>query len=48
VTHGGRVLAVVATSTTRQAAAEMAHRQAEKIQFTGSQRRSDIGILNFD
>lgn len=47
VTHGGRVLAVVATAASRKAAAEMAHKQAAKISFTGSQRRSDIGILHF-
>ncbi len=47
VTHGGRVLAVVATAETREAAASMAHREAAKIDFTGAQRRSDIGILHF-
>lgn len=47
VTHGGRVLAVVATADTREAAATMAHREAAKINFTGAQRRSDIGMLHF-
>jgi phosphoribosylamine--glycine ligase len=47
VTHGGRVLAVVATAETREAAAALAHREAAKIDFTGAQRRSDIGILHF-
>lgn len=47
VTHGGRVLAVVATAETREAAASLAHREAAKIDFTGAQRRSDIGILHF-
>ncbi len=47
VTHGGRVLAVVANAETREAAAALAHREAAKIDFTGSQRRSDIGILHF-
>jgi phosphoribosylamine--glycine ligase len=47
VTHGGRVLAVVATAETREAAATVAHREAAKIEFTGAQRRSDIGILHF-
>lgn len=47
VTHGGRVLAVVATADTREQAASLAHREAGKVQFTGSQRRSDIGIRNF-
>jgi phosphoribosylamine---glycine ligase len=47
VTHGGRVLAVVATADTREAAAALAHREAAKINFPGAQRRSDIGILHF-
>lgn len=47
VTHGGRVLAVVATADTREQAASLAHREAAKVQFPGSQRRSDIGIRNF-
>jgi len=47
VTHGGRVLAVVATAETREAAASLAHREAAKIDFTGAQRRSDTGILHF-
>lgn len=47
VTHGGRVLAVVATADTREQAAALAHREAGKVQFPGSQRRSDIGIRNF-
>ena len=47
VTHGGRVLAVVAQANTLEEAADMAHREAAKVQFPGSQRRSDIGILHF-
>lgn len=47
VTHGGRVLAVVATADTREQAAALAHREAGKVQFPGAQRRSDIGIKNF-
>lgn len=47
VTHGGRVLAVVATADSLHKAADTAHKQAAQIQFTGSQRRSDIGILHF-
>ena len=39
--------AVVATAETREAAASLAHREAAKIDFTGAQRRSDIGILHF-
>ncbi|HEX5790629.1 MAG TPA: phosphoribosylamine--glycine ligase [Luteolibacter sp.] len=47
-THGGRVLAVVATGASRMAAVEQAHRAADQICFAGLQRRRDIGILNFD
>jgi phosphoribosylamine--glycine ligase len=47
VTHGGRVLAVVAQANNLEEAADMAHREAAKVQFPGSQRRSDIGILHF-
>lgn len=47
-THGGRVLAVVSGAATRQEAAAEAHAAADLIQFPGSQRRRDIGILNFD
>ena len=47
VTQGGRVLAIVATAETRTAAAALAHAEAAKITFPGSQRRSDIGIRNF-
>lgn len=47
-THGGRVLAVVSGGVTRQEAVAKAHSAADLIQFDGSQRRRDIGILNFD
>jgi len=47
-TNGGRVLAVVAGSSTRQHAVSKAHAAAELIRFDGLQRRHDIGILNFD
>ncbi len=47
-TNGGRVLAIVSGATTRQEAAAKAHNAANLIQFPGSQRRRDIGILNFD
>lgn len=47
VTHGGRVLAVVAQADTLEEAATLAHREATKVQFPGSQRRSDIGIMHF-
>lgn len=47
-TNGGRVLAVVAGGAARATAVEAAHREAAKIEFPGSQRRSDIGKLHFD
>jgi phosphoribosylamine--glycine ligase len=47
-THGGRVLAIVAGSNTRQKAVSLAHAAADQIRFDGLQRRRDIGILNFD
>jgi phosphoribosylamine-glycine ligase len=46
-THGGRVLAVVAGAATLPAAVAAAHAAAGRIEFAGSQRRSDIGILHF-
>ena len=47
VTNGGRVLAVVAGGETRESAVTKAHAEAAKVTFSGSQRRNDIGILNF-
>ncbi len=47
-TNGGRVLAVVSGGATRQEAVVKAHAAADLICFPGLQRRSDIGILNFD
>jgi phosphoribosylamine---glycine ligase len=47
-TNGGRVLAIVAGGSTRQEAVAKAHSAADLIDFPGSQRRRDIGILNFD
>ena len=47
-TNGGRVLAIVSGAATRHEAAAKAHTAADIIQFSGSQRRRDIGILNFD
>ena len=47
-TNGGRVLAVVASAPTRQAAVDHAHQAAAAIDFDGSQRRTDIGRLHFD
>jgi len=46
-TNGGRVLAVVAGAESREAAVEKAHAEAGKVDFSGSQRRADIGILHF-
>ena len=47
-TNGGRVLAVVAQAPTREAARETVYSQAAKINFPGSQRRSDIAKLHFE
>jgi phosphoribosylamine--glycine ligase len=46
-TNGGRVLAVVAQAPTRQSAREKVYAEARKIDFPGSQRRTDIGERNF-
>ena len=46
-TNGGRVLAVVAGAPTREEAVARAHAEAAKVDFPGSQRRSDIGIAGF-
>jgi len=46
-THGGRVLALVAGGESREEAVRKAHAAADLVQFDGSQRRRDIGILNF-
>lgn len=48
VTNGGRVLAVVAGGETREEAVEQAHAEAAKVDFDGSQRRSDIGRRHFE
>ena len=47
VTNGGRVLAVVGRGDTREIAVEHTYLEAEKIQFDGNQRRSDIGRMHF-
>ncbi|QQL43921.1 phosphoribosylamine--glycine ligase [Sulfuriroseicoccus oceanibius] len=47
-TNGGRVLAVVAQGATRQDAVAAAYEQFNKVDFDGSQRRTDIGTANFD
>ena len=46
-TAGGRVLAVVAQAADREAAVAKVYAEAEKIDFPGSQRRTDIGRLHF-
>lgn len=46
VTAGGRVLAIVAQGDTLDAARTLAHAEAAKVDFDGSQRRSDIGYAN--
>lgn len=46
-TNGGRVLAVVAGGDTREEAVERAHEEAGKVNFDGSQRRTDIGRMHF-
>ena len=47
-TNGGRVLAVVAVGADRGSAVEKAYAEAAKVDFDGSQRRSDIGRLHFE
>ena len=46
VTAGGRVLAIVAQGDTLDEARTRAHAEAAKVDFDGSQRRSDIGYAN--
>lgn len=46
VTAGGRVLAIVAQGDTLDEARTRAHAEAAKVDFEGSQRRSDIGYAN--
>ena len=47
-TNGGRVLAVVAQGSTRTEAVDLVYSEASKVQFEGSQRRTDIGRLHFE
>ena len=42
------VLAVVAGGADRVSAVDKAHAEAAKVDFDGSQRRSDIGRLHFE
>ena len=46
MTNGGRVLAIVAQGATLDAARTLAHAEAAKVDFDGSQRRSDIAYKN--
>ncbi len=46
VTNGGRVLAIVAQGATLDEARSRAHAEAAKVDFDGSQRRSDIAYRN--
>ena len=46
VTAGGRVLAIVAQGESLEEARAKAHAEAAKVDFAGSQRRSDIGYAN--
>jgi len=46
-TNGGRVLACVAQDKDRLTAVKRAHSVADGIEFPGSQRRTDIGLLHF-
>ena len=46
-TNGGRVLAVVARGEAREEAVDLVYSEAAKVDFDGSQRRSDIGRLHF-
>ena len=46
VTAGGRVLAIVAGGATLEEARTKAHDEAAKVDFDGSQRRSDIAYRN--
>lgn len=45
-TAGGRVLAIVATGISLETARRAAHAEAAKVDFPGSQRRSDIAYKN--
>ena len=45
-TAGGRVLAIVATGSSLDEARSAAHAEAAKVDFPGSQRRSDIAYRN--
>jgi len=45
--NGGRVLAIVAQASTREAARDKVYAEAAKVSFPGCQRRSDIATLHF-
>lgn len=46
-TNGGRVLAVVAQGQSREEARDKAYSELKKVDFPGSQQRTDIGTLHF-
>ncbi len=46
VTAGGRVLAIVAQGDSLEEARSLAHAEAAKVNFDGSQRRADIAYMN--
>ena len=46
-TNGGRVLAIAAQAATREAARDKVYAEAAKVDFPGSQRRTDIATLHF-
>ena len=46
MSNGGRVLAIVAQGATLDEARTRAHAEAAKVDFPGSQRRSDIAYKN--
>lgn len=47
-TAGGRVYVVVAQGDTRKEAVANVYRESQKVSFDGMQRRTDIGIRNFE
>jgi len=46
-TNGGRVLAVVGGASDREGAVDAAYTELEKVSFSGSQKRTDIGRMHF-
>ena len=48
IVKGGRVLAVVAQGSTREAALQSVYSEVSKVSFDGAQYRTDIGRLHFE